>query len=89
MDINKYTQKAQEAVVAAQGLAQEYNHTQIEPVHLLLALLRQPDGVVPRIAQRVGASPGVLMNELEAELARRPKAYGATAQVTMSGPWQM
>jgi ATP-dependent Clp protease ATP-binding subunit ClpB len=84
MDINKYTQKAQEAIMAAQRLTQEYNHSQIEPVHLLLALLQQSDGVVPRIAQRVGASPGILINELEAELARRPKSYGAAAQVSVS-----
>jgi ATP-dependent Clp protease ATP-binding subunit ClpB len=84
MDLNRYTQKAQESMLAAQGLAQEYHHSQIEPVHLLLALLQQSDGVVPQIAQRVGASPGLLINELEAELNRRPKAYGATAQVGLS-----
>jgi len=84
MDLNIYTQKAQEAILAAQGLAQEYNHSQIESVHLLLALLRQSDGVVPQIAQRVGASPGLLIGDLEADLNRRPKAYGATAQVGLS-----
>jgi ATP-dependent Clp protease ATP-binding subunit ClpB len=84
MDLNKYTQKAQEAVLAAQGLAQEYSHSQIEPVHLLLALLRQSDGVVPQVVQRLGASPGLLMTDLEAELNRRPKAYGATAQLGLS-----
>jgi ATP-dependent Clp protease ATP-binding subunit ClpB len=84
MDLNRYTQKAQEAVLAAQGLAQEYNHSQIEPVHLLLALLHQSEGVAPQIVQRVGASPGLLIGDLEAELNRRPKAYGATAQVGLS-----
>jgi ATP-dependent Clp protease ATP-binding subunit ClpB len=84
MDLNRYTQKAQEAILAAQGLAQEYNHSQIEPAHLLLALLRQSEGVAPQIVHRVGASPGLLIGELEAELNRRPKAYGATAQVGLS-----
>jgi ATP-dependent Clp protease ATP-binding subunit ClpB len=84
MDLNKYTQKAQEAILAAQGLAQESNHSQIEPAHLLLALLRQSEGVAPQIVQRVGASPGLLIGDLEAELNRRPKAYGATAQVGLS-----
>ncbi len=84
MDLNKYTQKAQEAVLAAQGMAQEYSHSQIEPVHLLLALLRQSDGVVPQVVQRLGASPGLLITDLEAELNRRPKAYGATAQLGLS-----
>ncbi len=86
MDINKYTQKAQEGILAAQGLAQEYHHSQIEPAHLALALLRQSDGVVPQIAHKVGASPGLLISDLEAELNRRPKAYGATAQAGLSRP---
>jgi len=84
MDLNRYTQKAHEGFLAAQGLAQEYNHSQIEPVHLLLALFHQSDGIAPQIAQRVGASPGLLVTDLEAELNRRPKAYGATAQVGLS-----
>ena len=84
MDINRYTQKAQEAIVAAQDLARQYYHSQIEPAHLLLVLLGQSDGVVPQVAQRIGASPGLLINDLEAELNRRPKAHGATAQVSLS-----
>src|SRR5512136_2791346 len=84
MDLNKYTQKAQEAVLAAQSLAQEHNHSQIEPAHLLLALLRQSDGVVPQIVQKVGARPGLLISDLETELNRMPRAYGATAQVALS-----
>jgi ATP-dependent Clp protease ATP-binding subunit ClpB len=84
MDINKYTQKAQEAIFAAQELARQYRHSQIEPIHLLLALLRQSDGVVPQIAQRVGTNPGLLIDDLEAEMNRRPKSYGATAQAGLS-----
>ncbi len=84
MDLNKYTQKAQEAILASQELAREYNHSQIEPVHLLVALLRQSDGVVPQIVQRVGASPGMLLGDLEAELNRRPRSYGPTAQIGVS-----
>ena len=49
MDLSRYTQKAQEAILAAQSLAEEHNHSQIEPDHLLLALLRQRDGVVPQV----------------------------------------
>ncbi len=84
MDLNKYTQKAQEAVLAAQGLTQEHHHSQIEPAHLLLALLQQADGIVPQVTQRAGARPGLLVSDLEAELGRRPKAYGATAQAGLS-----
>ena len=39
MDINKFTEKAQESVLAAQKLGEERNHTQLEPEHLLLALI--------------------------------------------------
>jgi len=84
MNLNKYTEKAQEALVQAQSLASEYNHSQIEPEHLLLALLRQSDGVVPQIVQKLGAHPGMLQQELEQDLARRPKVYGGATQVGLS-----
>ncbi len=83
VDLNKYTQKAQEAILAAQTLASEYNHAQIEPEHLLLALLQQSDGVVPQVVDRLGVRPPVLIRELEALLANRPKVYGG-AQVGLS-----
>ncbi|HIC93646.1 MAG TPA: hypothetical protein EYP09_05290, partial [Anaerolineae bacterium] len=49
MNLNKFTEKAQEALFEAQNLATEYDHSQIEPEHLLLALVAQADGVVPQI----------------------------------------
>src|ERR671916_49600 len=54
MDINKLTLKSQEALGAAQRLAQEGNHQQVEPVHLALGLLEQSEGVVLPLLQRVG-----------------------------------
>ena len=84
MDLNKFTQKAQEAVLGAQSLAGEYSHGQIEPEHLLLALLRQSDGIVPQIVQRLEANPGEMALALEGALQRKPKVYGATAQVGLS-----
>ena len=51
MDLNRFTQKAQEAIQVADRLVIEYRHSQVEPEHLLLALLHQPGGVVPH-AQR-------------------------------------
>ena len=56
MDLNKYTQKSQEAILHAQQLAQDYNHQSIEPAHLLLALLQQDEGVVPAIVGKVAGS---------------------------------
>ena len=58
MNLNKFTEKAQEAVVGAQALASELNHAQIEPEHLLVTLAEQADGVVPSVLRKLGADPG-------------------------------
>jgi ATP-dependent Clp protease ATP-binding subunit ClpB len=84
MDLNKFTQKAQEAIASAQSLAGEYSHSQIEPEHLLLALLRQSDGIVPQIVQKLEGDPGEMALSLGGELQRKPKVYGTTAQVGLS-----
>src|SRR4029079_13060149 len=47
MNLNKFTEKAQEAVLASPQLASELNHAQVEPEHLLVSLLEQREGVVP------------------------------------------
>ncbi len=84
MDLNRLTEKAQEALVQAQSLASEYSHGQIEGEHLLLALLRQTDGVVPSILQGLGQQVGGIAQRVEADLARKPQVYGGTAQVGLS-----
>ncbi|MBC7235468.1 MAG: ATP-dependent chaperone ClpB [Chloroflexi bacterium] len=76
LNIDKYTQKAQEALASAQRLAEDYNHSQIEVEHLLLALLQQRDGVVPQIVSKLGVSGETLAQEVTAELSRMPQAYG-------------
>lgn len=76
MNLDKYTQKSQEALVAAQRLAQELNHQAIEPVHVLLALLRQEDGVAPAIVTKVAGSIKAIHEEISQELEKRPKVYG-------------
>jgi len=76
MNLNRYTQKAQEAILNAQDLAQKRNHTQVEVEHLVLALLQQQDGVVPQILNKLGLSTKTIAQEIEAELDRLPKAYG-------------
>ena len=55
MNINKYTEKAQEAVIAAQQVAEQLNHAQVEPEHLLLALVEQQDGIVPELLRKMDA----------------------------------
>jgi ATP-dependent Clp protease ATP-binding subunit ClpB len=76
MDLNKLTIKSQEALAAAQNMATELNHQQVEPAHLLAALLGQPEGVTYPILQKLGASPRALRNRLEGVLERLPKVYG-------------
>jgi len=86
MNLDKYTQKSQEAILSAQRLAQDLNHQSIEPAHLLLALLRQEDGVAPAIVTRVAGSPLALREEVSQDLEKRPKVYGATGEVGLSRP---
>lgn len=84
MNLNKFTQKAQEAVLKAQGLAEEMSHSQIEPLHLLSALVRQEDGVVPQLVNRIGTPTHLLLTRLDAELKKLPRAYGTTVNVGVS-----
>ena len=49
MDLKRYTNKAQESLLGAQSLATEYGHTAIEPLHVLVALMQQAEGVVPEV----------------------------------------
>jgi ATP-dependent Clp protease ATP-binding subunit ClpB len=84
MNLDRYTQKAQAALVEAQRLAESYEHSSIEPSHLLLALVRQPDGVVPAIITQVAGSPDLLRKDLEQDLAGRPKIRGAGGQPGLS-----
>jgi ATP-dependent Clp protease ATP-binding subunit ClpB len=81
---DKYTQKTQEALLEAQSQAEAFNHAQIEPEHLLLALLQQADGVAPQIVQGLGRNPAQLASQIETELSRRPKVYGTATQVGAS-----
>ena len=76
MDINKLTLKSQEALGSAQKLAGDMNHQQVEPAHVLAALLSDPEGVVYPVLQKLGASPRTLRNRLDDVLGDIPKVYG-------------
>ena len=76
----KMTVKAQEAVQAAQEVAASHEHQQIEPVHLLAALVGQADGVVPPLLARLGIRPEALTQDIELELGRLPKVQGFAQQ---------
>ncbi len=76
MDFNKLTHKTQEALSEAQNLATRFGHQQVDDPHLLLALLRQSDGLIPRLLGRVDANADQLATELEDLLAKRPSVSG-------------
>ena len=84
MKLDKFTQKSQEAVFAAQEIGHEYEHQAIEPVHLLLALVRQEEGVVPALVTRVAGSALALRTELENDLEKRPKVRGGNIEIGLS-----
>jgi len=79
VDLNRLTQKSQEALHDAQTKALRFGHTEVDGEHLLLALLDQPEGLAPRLLQAAGADPDALRTGLEAELGRRPKVTGPGA----------
>jgi ATP-dependent Clp protease ATP-binding subunit ClpB len=83
---DKLTVKAQEALQAAESVAHRYNHSALEPEHLLLALLEQRDGVIPPLLERLGVGAPTLIQETEEALAARPKVYGESAQRHLSAP---
>jgi ATP-dependent Clp protease ATP-binding subunit ClpB len=84
MNLEKYTQKSQEALLAAQGLAQKYQHQTIEPIHLLLALIQQPDGIIPAIIMKVSGGTQAIQEELSNELEKQPKIQGENLEVGLS-----
>ncbi len=84
MDINRYTEKAQEAILSAQSLAQEFNHSQIEPEHVLAALLTQEGGVAPQIVEKLGIPAPHLADQVAQVLQDKPKVYGAATRLGMS-----
>jgi ATP-dependent Clp protease ATP-binding subunit ClpB len=79
MDINRFTEKLQEAIRAAQSKAVRYGHQQIDVEHLLAALLEQEGGLAGSILSRSGIQPEALLRRLEAELDRMPKVSGPAA----------
>src|SRR2546421_10807967 len=76
MRMEKLTVKAQEAIQAAQGVADQHDHQALEPEHVLLALLQQREGVVGPLLAKLGARAETVQQQLEAELARLPKVRG-------------
>ena len=80
MRFDRFTVKAQEAVQAAQSLADQHSHQVIEPEHLLLALLQQQEAVVGPLLGKLGARPEAVARQVESELDRLPKVRGGGKQ---------
>jgi ATP-dependent Clp protease ATP-binding subunit ClpB len=83
MNLSKFTEKAQEAILATPPLASGLGHAQVEPEHLLVALVEQRDGVVPAVLQKVGLASPAVLTPVREHLARQPKAHGG-AEPSMS-----
>src|SRR5207248_5941000 len=80
MDINRFTEKAQEALQAAQKIAARHEQQHVDVEHLLLALLQQEPGLAPAILRKANVNLDGLRQRAEREVDRLPKVGGATAE---------
>jgi len=81
---DKFTVKAQEAVQRASQLASEHGNPELQPVHLLAALLEDKEGIVPPVLEKIGIGPQAVLAEVYSELEKLPKVSGEAAQATLS-----
>jgi ATP-dependent Clp protease ATP-binding subunit ClpB len=84
MRIDRFTQKMQEALQAAQEIASRGQQSEIGNEHFFLALLDQSEGVTRPLLEKIGVSPDAVRTRIETELARRPKVTGAISDLRMS-----
>jgi ATP-dependent Clp protease ATP-binding subunit ClpB len=81
MDMNRFTEKAQEAVRGAQTLAVRYGNQQIDVEHLMLSLLEQEGGLVPSVIAKAGLNVQNIRSAIEQEISRLPKVSGPSGPV--------
>jgi ATP-dependent Clp protease ATP-binding subunit ClpB len=82
MEIQRFTERAQEALVDAQRLGETRNHQQIEPEHLLDVLLKSADSVPAEVVRKLGERPEALAAEIESGLEKLPKVFGGQLYVS-------
>jgi len=82
MNLNKLTEKAQEAILGAQNLATEQNHAEVTPEHLLLTLVEQSGGIVPSVLRKLSLDPARVSQDARALLNQIPQAYGADVRLS-------
>jgi ATP-dependent Clp protease ATP-binding subunit ClpB len=78
MNINKYTEKTRDAIAQAIELAREHNNPQVEPEHVLVALVEQREGIIPDLLRKMNADPAVVARAGRDLLAKVPSAYGGS-----------
>src|SRR5262245_23370395 len=81
LDPNRCTLKVQEAFNTAVGAAKQASNPEVTPDHLLFALLRQGEGIVLPMLQRLGKEPLALRNQVDEALAKLPHSYGSDARL--------
>jgi ATP-dependent Clp protease ATP-binding subunit ClpB len=79
MDMDRFTDKAQEAIGTAQETALRMNHQQVDGEHLHLALLTQDEGLIPRLVSFMGLNTELLISDVKRELEKQPAVYGTAA----------
>src|SRR6266487_5288653 len=84
MRIDRFTQKMQEALQAAQDLASQSNHQEIANEHFLSALLDQTEGITRPLLEKIGVNINLLRDGLHSELDRRPKVHGAAVDLRLA-----
>ena len=84
LDPKRWTHKTTAAVQAAIAMADDRSNPEVTPVHLVLALVGQADGVVLPVLQRVGVAPAALKARFDEQLEQLPSAYGSSAEPQMS-----
>jgi ATP-dependent Clp protease ATP-binding subunit ClpB len=81
---DKFTVKAQEAVERANQLASEHGNPELQPLHLLAALLEDKEGIVSPVLEKIGLGPQAVLNQVYRELEKLPKVSGEASQATLS-----
>ena len=82
MNLNKFTDKAQDSVITAQNLATEFTHAEVAPEHLLVALVEQPGGIVPSVLRKLTLDPARIAADARKLLDNAPKAFGAELRLS-------
>src|ERR671912_151481 len=76
MRLDKFTLRGQEAIQSAIELGERNQNQQVEPEHLLIAMLEQPEGIVRPVLGKLGANVPVILNDVQAAVARFPRVQG-------------